>query len=55
MKTQKEYQLEQEVQRLARESKAVKRNTTLEQRMERYEKLVASICDVLLKTSLVPR
>jgi hypothetical protein len=55
MKTQKEYQLEQDIQKLARESKTVKRNMPVEQRMERHEKLVASICDVLLKISLVPR
>lgn len=55
MKTQKEYQLEQDLQKVARESKIVKRNLTLEQRMERHEKLVAGICDVLLRMSLVPR
>ena len=54
MKTPKEYQLEQQVQRLARESK-VKQNAPLEKRLERIEDFVASICDVLLRISLVPR
>ena len=55
MKTSKEHQLEQKVQKLARESKIVKQQMPLENRLERLEDLVTSICDVLLKTSLVPR
>lgn len=55
MKTQKEFQLEQDVQKLSRESKTLKRNSPLEQQVERHEKLIASICEVLVKTSLVPR
>lgn len=55
MKSQKDYQLEKEVQKLARDSKAVKRPMPLEQRLERFEGFVTEICDVLLKMSLVPR
>ena len=55
MKSQKESQLEQEVQKLAKESKVVKQRMSLEMRLERIEDLVTSICNVLLKTSLVPR
>lgn len=55
MKTPREYQLEQETQRLAKESKVVKQHLALEKRLERLEDLVARVCDVLVRTSLVPR
>lgn len=55
MKTPREYQLEQETQRLAKESKAVRQHLALEKRLERLEDLLARVCDVLVKTSLVPR
>lgn len=55
MKTPKEQQFEQKVQKLARESKILKQQMPLESRIERLEDLVTNICDVLLKISLVPR
>jgi len=55
MMTPKEYQLDQQVQKLARESKVLKKQIPMENRLERVEDLVTNICGVLLKISLVPR
>jgi hypothetical protein len=55
MKTQKECQLEQEIKKLARDSKITKRQMPLESRLERIEASVTAIFDLLLKMLLVPR
>lgn len=55
MKTPKQFQLDREVEKLARDSKTMKQHLPLEKRLDRVEQLVADTCDVLLKISLAPR
>lgn len=55
MTTQKENQLQRQVQDLAKHSKVAKRLMPFEKRVERVEDLLTGILEVLLKTLLVPR